>query len=79
LVARPRRTDWKTIPTQSITLVGHTPLGLQEIGPEDEVREVSIVVDERELPLDKDALAKLIAGLPQGTAIRLQLKVVQRG
>jgi len=64
---------------QTLTLVGRTPLGLQEIGPDDEVHGVAIVVDERELPLDKEALAELIAGLPRGKAVRLQLKVVQRG
>ena len=43
------------------------------------MRGVSIVVEERELPLDKATLEELIAGLPEGTAIRLQLKVVHRG
>jgi hypothetical protein len=64
---------------QPLTLIGRTPLGLQEIGPDDELHDVAIVVDERELPLDKEALVDLIAGLPKGKAIRLQLKVVQRG
>jgi len=64
---------------QSLSIVGYTPLGLQAVGPRDEVREVAIVVDERHLPLDKASLEELIAGLPEGTAIRLQLKVVHRG
>jgi hypothetical protein len=64
---------------QPLSIVGYTPLGLQELGPQDTVHEVAIVVDERQLPLDKATLEKLIAGLPEGTAIRLQLKVVQRG
>jgi hypothetical protein len=63
---------------QTISIVGRTPLGLQEIGPEDEVHEVDIVVDERELPLSKGELMDLVAGLPKGTAVRLQIKVVQR-
>jgi hypothetical protein len=64
---------------QPLSIVGYTPLGLQELGPQDTVHEVSIVIDERQLPLDKAALEKLIAGLPEGMAIRLQLKVVHRG
>ncbi|MEA3344886.1 MAG: DUF499 domain-containing protein [Chloroflexota bacterium] len=64
---------------ESFTISGLTPLGLQELGPQDTVREVAIVVDERQLPLDKATLEKLIAGLPEGTAIRLKLKVVRRG
>lgn len=63
---------------QSLSIVGYTPLGLQELGPEDVVREVSIVVDDRHLPLRKAALEELLAGLPEGKAIRLQLKVVHR-
>jgi len=66
-------------PPQPLSIVGYTPLGLQELGPQDTVHEVAIVVDKRQLPLDKAALEKLIAGLPDGTAIRLQLKVVHRG
>jgi hypothetical protein len=67
------------LPPQPLSIVGYTPLGLQELGPQDTVQEVAIVVDERQLPLDKAKLEKLIAGLPEGTAIRLQLKVVRRG
>ncbi len=63
---------------QTLSIVGRTPLGLQEIGPDDEVREVAVVVDKRELPLSKGELMDLVAGLPKGTALRLQLKVVQR-
>jgi hypothetical protein len=66
-------------PPQPLSIVGYTPLGLQELGPQDTVHEVAIVVDERQLPLDKATLEELIAGLPEGTAIRLQLKVVHRG
>ena len=66
-------------PPQPLSIVGYTPLGLQELGPQDEVHGVAVVVDERQLPLDKATLEKLIAGLPEGTAIRLQLKVVRRG
>jgi hypothetical protein len=66
-------------PPQPLSIVGYTPLGLQELGPQDTVHEVAIVVDKRQLPLDKATLEKLIAGLPEGTAIRLQLKVVHRG
>ncbi len=64
---------------QPLSIVGYTPLGLQELGPQDTVHEIAIVVDERQLPLDKAELEKLIAGLPESTAIRLQLKVVHRG
>ncbi len=58
--------------------MGRTPLGLQEIGPHDEVHRVAIVIDERDLPLSKEDLVELIAGLPRGKAVRLQLEVVQR-
>lgn len=64
---------------KSFSIVGRTPLGLQEIGPQDEVTAVTILVDERQLPLNKSELQSLIRGLPEGTAVRLQLEVVQRG
>jgi len=63
---------------QAFSIVGRTPLGLQEIGPHDEVHRVAIVIDERDLPLSKEDLVELIAGLPRGKAVRLQLEVVQR-
>jgi len=63
---------------QSLSILGRTPLGLQEIGPEDEVHAATIVVEDRELPLAKEKLVDLISGLPKGLAIRLQLRVVQR-
>lgn len=66
-------------PPRPLSIVGYTPLGLQELGPQDEVHEVTIVVDERQLPLDKTELEELIEGLPDGVAVRLQLKVVRRG
>lgn len=65
-------------PPQTLSIVGRTPLGLQEIGPEDEVHGATIVVEDRELPLAKEKLVDLISGLPKGLAIRLQLRVVQR-
>jgi hypothetical protein len=63
---------------RTISIVGRTPMGLQEVGPADEVHGATIVVDEHEPPLTKKELADLISGLPKGKVIRLQLEVVQR-
>lgn len=60
-----------------ITIVGLSPLELQELGPDDVVKGVVVEIDGRHLPMDKTRLKELIERLPAGMAIRLTLRVLR--
>jgi len=64
---------------ESISIVGLAPLELQELGPDDIVKEAIIEIDERHLPMDKGRLKEFLERLPIGLAVRLTLKVLRRG
>lgn len=61
-----------------VSILGLTPLELQELAREDIIQAAALEIDERELPMDKHRLQEFLEGLADGVAVRLRLKVVRR-
>jgi hypothetical protein len=60
-----------------VSILGLTPLELQELAREDVIQAVALEIDNRELPMDKRRLQEILEGLADGVAVRLRLKVVR--